>query len=236
MFSKSAQLYDTIYLRRGKDYSGEAQAVHDLVRKHLKSGGTSLLDVACGTGIHTGYLRQHYQVEGLDLDERMIEVAREKLPGVTFHQGDMLDFDLARQFDVVTCLFSSIGYVRTVPNLKRAVANMTRHVKPGGCLVVEPWFTPDDWHPGNVYATFVDQTDLKIARINLSGQDGTLSYFVFHYLVGTPEGITTFEERHELGLFTVDEYRNAFRDSELEVIHDPQWLNARGLYLGLKPH
>ena len=235
MFTKSAQLYDTIYLSRGKDYAAEAQAVHELVQTRLKSGGNTLLDVACGTGIHTGYLREHYQVEGLDLDERMLEVARKKMPDITFHHGDMLDFSLPRQFDVITCLFSSIGYVKTVAKLNRAIANMAKHLKPGGVLVIEPWFAPDDWHPGHVHATFVDQPDLKIARMNLSGQDGNLSYFVFHYLVGTPEEITYFDERHELGLFTVDEYMNAFRTSGLDVIHDPAWLNARGLYTGFNP-
>jgi ubiquinone/menaquinone biosynthesis C-methylase UbiE len=235
MFTLSAHLYDAIYLSRGKDYEREAQKVHELVQGNLKSGGNSLLDVACGTGIHLGYLKTYFDCAGLDLDAKMLDAARKKMPEMKFYQGDMLDFNLDRQFDVITCLFSSIGYVRTVPNLKRAVANMSRHLKPGGVLVVEPWFTPKDWHPGNVHATFVDEPDLKIARMNLSGQDGTLSYFVFHYLVGTPQGIHTFEERHELGLFTVDEYKFAFRDSDLEVIHDPQWLNARGLYLGLKP-
>ena len=234
MFSKSAELYDTIYLSRGKDYAAEAQAVHELVQKHLRSGGKTLLDVACGTGIHTGYLRQHYQVEGLDLDERMLEVARKKMPEIPFHQGDMLDFELPRKFDVITCLFSSIGYVKTLPKLNQAVANLEKHLKPGGVIVVEPWFTPDDWHPGRVHATFVDQPDLKIARLNLSGQDGTLSYFVFHYLVGTPEGNTCFDERHELGLFTTDEYLAAFGVCGLEVVHDPKWLNQRGLYLGKK--
>ncbi len=235
MFSKSAKLYDTIYLSRGKNYAAEAHSVHELVQKQLKSGGNTLLDVACGTGIHTGYLREHYQVEGLDLDERMLEVAREKLPEVTFHQGDMLDFDLHKQFDVITCLFSSIGYVKTVANLDQAIANMAKHLKPGGVLVIEPWFTPEDWHPGHVHATFVDQPDLKIARMNLSGQDGNLSYFVFHYMVGTPEDIATFDERHELGLFTVDEYLSAFRACGLDVDHDPVWLNERGLYTGFKP-
>jgi ubiquinone/menaquinone biosynthesis C-methylase UbiE len=235
MFSKSAELYDTIYLSRGKNYAGEAQAVHELVQKNLHSGGKTLLDVACGTGIHTGYLREHYQVEGLDLDERMLEVARKKMPETPFHQGDMLDFDLSRKFDVITCLFSSIGYVKTLPKLNQAVANLEKHLEPGGVLVVEPWFTPEDWNPGNVHATFVDQPDLKIARMNLTGREGTLSYFVFHYLVGTPEGITSFDERHELGLFTTDEYLAAFRASGLEIIHDPRWLNQRGLYLGKKP-
>jgi len=234
MFSLSAHLYDAIYLARGKDYEADALSVHELAKGNLRSGGNSLLDVACGTGIHLSYLKNFFNCEGLDLDPKMLEAAQKKMPEMKFHQGDMLDFELGRQFDVVTCLFSSIGYVKTVPNLKRAVAHMSRHLKPGGVLVVEPWFTPEDWHPGKVHATFVDEPDLKIARINLSGVEGTLSYFVFHYLVGTPEGIHNFEERHELGLFTIDEYKIAFRDCDLEVIHDPKWLNARGLYLGLK--
>jgi len=234
MFSLSAHLYDTIYLSRGKDYEADVLSVHELAKENLRSGGNSLLDVACGTGIHLSYLKNYFDCEGLDLDPKMLEAAQKKMPEMKFHQGDMLDFNLGRQFDVVTCLFSSIGYVKTVPNLNRAVANMSRHLKPGGGLVVEPWFAPEDWHPGKVYATFVDEPELKIARINLSGVEGTLSYFIFHYLVGTPEGIHNFEERHELGLFTIDEYKKAFRDCDLDVIHDPWWLNARGLYLGLK--
>jgi ubiquinone/menaquinone biosynthesis C-methylase UbiE len=234
MFTKSAEYYDAIYLSRGKDYAAEAQSIHELVQSHLRSGGNALLDVACGTAIHTGYFSQHYQVEGLDLDERMLAVARRKLPEIPFHQGDMLDFTLPKQFDVITCLFSSIGYVKTLSKLNQAVANLERHLKPGGVIAVEPWFTPEDWQTGSIHATFVDQPDLKIARLNLSGQEGTLSYFVFHYLVGTPQGITYFDERHELGLFTTEEYLSAFRLCGLEVIHDPRWLNARGLYLGIK--
>lgn len=235
MFTLSAHLYDKIYLSRGKDYEADSQSVHELVKANLKSGGNSLLDVACGTGIHLSYLKTYFDCEGLDLDPKMLDAARKKMPEMKFHQGNMLDFNLSRQFDIITCLFSSIGYVRTVPNLKRAIDNMNRHLKPGGVLVIEPWFTPEMWHPGKVYATFVDEPDLKIARINLSGVEGTLSYFVFHYLVGTPQGIHNFEERHELGLFTVDELKIAFHDCDLEVVHDPEWLNGRGLYVGLKP-
>ena len=235
MFTMSAHLYDLIYLTRGKNYEAEAKSVHELTQAHLKSGGNTLLDVACGTGIHLGYLKNYFDCEGLDLDQKMLDAAQMKMPELKFHQGNMLDFDLGKQFDVVTCLFSSIGYVKTVPNLKKAVSNMCRHLKPGGVLVIEPWFTPEDWHPGKVHATFVDEPELKLARINTSGQEGLLSFFVFHYLVGTPEGVEHFEERHELGLFTIDEYKLALSDNDLDVVHDPDWLNFRGLYLGLKP-
>ena len=33
----------------------------------------------------------------------------------------MTAFDLGKTFDLVTCLFSSIGYVKTLENLARAV-------------------------------------------------------------------------------------------------------------------
>jgi hypothetical protein len=97
----------------------------------------------------------------------------------------MCNFDLGRQFDIITCLFSSIGYVRTIAGLNQAIANFERHLKPGGLMFVEPWFTPEDWHTSNIHATFVDQPGLKISRMNLSEREGNLSRFVFHYLVGT---------------------------------------------------
>jgi len=234
MFTPSAHLYDTIYLSRGKNYAAEADAIHQLIQHNLQSGGNTLLDVACGTGLHTGYLREHYQVEGLDLDAHMLEAAKQRCPELTFHVGDMRDFDLNKQFDVITCLFSSIGYVGTVTGLNQAIANFECHLKPGGLMFIEPWFTPETWQTDSIHATFVDEPRLKISRMNLSGREGNLSYFIFHYLVGTPEGIEYFTERHELGLFTADEYLSAFRTCGLDVERDALWLNGRGLFMASK--
>ena len=147
----------------------------------------------------------------------------------------MVDFDLGKGFDVITCLFSSIGYVKTKQRLEGAIQTMTRHLLPGGVLIVEPWFTPEQWQPGRVSALFVDQPDLKISRINIAEMEDDLSFFVFHYTVGTHQGVEYFTERHDLGLFTREEYLEAFRKAGLEVIHDPEGLDGRGLYIGLKP-
>jgi len=134
----------------------------------------------------------------------------------------------------VTCLFSSIGYVKTLDNVRRAVACMTRHLLPGGVLIIEPWFTPGDWHTPSVHASFIDEPDLKIARINTSFVDGRLSYFDLHYLIGTAEGTEHFVERHELGLFEMDEIQAALADAGLEVTYDAEGLMGRGLYIGKK--
>jgi ubiquinone/menaquinone biosynthesis C-methylase UbiE len=54
MFTKSARFYDAIY--SFKDYAQESAKIDALIRQHSHSGGSTLLDVACGTGAHSGYL------------------------------------------------------------------------------------------------------------------------------------------------------------------------------------
>ncbi len=230
MFSKTARFYDKIYA--SKDYRAEVQKLVPFIRDNLRSGGDKLLDVACGTGVHIAYLKDEFHVEGLDISAELLEIARQRNPEILFHQGDMTGFDLQRAFDVVTCLFSSIGYVKTLQNLTRAVGCMARHLRPGGVLVIEPWFTPDAWKPDTVHASFIDEPDLKIARVNTSFVQGRLSYFDLHYLIGTPEGTEHFVERHELGLFEIDETCAVLEAAGLEVSYDSDGISGRGLYVG----
>jgi ubiquinone/menaquinone biosynthesis C-methylase UbiE len=230
MFSKTARYYDKIY--SFKDYRTEAQYLTAVIHQHLHSGGRRLLDVACGTGGHIEHLKEDFEVEGLDISAELLALARQRHPGVLFHQADMIHFNLARQFDVVTCLFSSIGYVRTVENLRHAINCMAQHMVPGGVMLIEPWFTPEAWRPGTVHALFVDEPELKIARINTSEAEGRLSYLDLHYLIGTPEGTEHCLERHELGLFQRDEMTAAMEAAGLQVRYEEGGVAGRGLYIG----
>jgi SAM-dependent methyltransferase len=228
VFSRSARIYDAIYASI-RDYPREAAELDRLIQER-RPGARTLLDVACGTAAHLEHLTG-YEVEGLDLDPEMLAVARERLPDVPLHEGDMADFDLGKRFDAVVCMFSSIGYVRTEEGLRSAIAAMARHLEPGGVLVVEPWLSPGVWRDRHVGAVFVDEPELKIARMNVAEREGNVSMVVFEYLVGTPDGIERFSEPHELGLFTVGQYLAAFRAAGLEVDHDPEGPMGRGLYI-----
>ncbi len=235
VFTKSAQFYDLIYAAAGKDYRAEALRLHELIQAHKRSPGKALLDVACGTGAHLAELRRWYDVEGLDLDPQMLALAAQRGPGVPLHQADMGDFSLPRTFDAVICLFSSIGYAKTEPNLRQALATMARHTAPGGIVIIEPWILPERWEDGHVGAVFVNEPSLKIARINTSERRDNVTSLTFHYLVGTPEGIESFTEEHELGLFSDGQYREAFRAAGLDAASDAGGLIGRGLYYGVRP-
>ncbi len=234
MFTKSEAFYDAIY-NTMKDYDKEAQQIHAVIKQYKQSPGNALLDVACGTGAHIASLQRDYTVEGLDLDGQMLAIATRRNPGIIFHRADMVDFDLGYTFDVVRCLFSSIGYTKTLPRMRQALQTMRRHLNPGGVLLIEPWLAAERFKAGHLSATFVNQPDLKIARMNKGEVEGRVSIMNFHYLVATPAGIEHFTELHELGLFSHEEYLDAFRSSGLEVVHDPdpEKLMGRGLYIGV---
>ena len=229
VFGRSARIYDAVY--SSKDYPAEAARVHALIQERLP-GASSLLDVACGTGKHLEQFRRWYEVAGVDLDERLIEIARERLGDVPLHVADMTTFELGSRFDAVTCLFSAIGYAGTLEGLTRAVATMARHLTPNGVLMLEPWLAPDAWVVGRSDLLAVDQPDLKIARMTISGREGRLAIMDFTYLVATTRGLEQFSERHEMALFTDNEYREAFTAAGLAVEHDEDGLLGRGLYVG----
>ncbi|HEU0016071.1 MAG TPA: methyltransferase domain-containing protein [Longimicrobium sp.] len=232
-YARSAELYDAVYA--WKDYAAEAEALHGIIQEHLRSGGNRLLDVACGSGRHLAHLAEHYRVAGVDLDPTLLEMARRAVPAAELYAGDMTSFDLGRRFDAVTCLFSAIGYMRTEPRLRQAVANLARHLEPGGVMVVEPWLAREVVRDRYLHLDVVDGPDLKVARGARTLVEGDGCVLEFSYLVLRPDGPEHFVERHELGLFTVEQTLDAFRAAGLDPIHDPHGLAGRGLYVATRP-
>jgi dTDP-3-amino-3,4,6-trideoxy-alpha-D-glucopyranose N,N-dimethyltransferase len=233
MYGKLASYYDEIY--HFKNYQKEAEKVETLIQQHKKSAGNHLLDVACGTGNHIAYLKQHYTVEGLDSSPEMLRIARRKHPEIVFHRGEMTSFKLKNRFDVITCLFSAIGHVKTKARMRRAVRNMGSHLQPGGLMILEPWITPANFRKGLIGWNFVDKPNLKIARINISKVRGPVSAFEYHYLIGTLGRVQYVVDKVSQGLWTHEEHLEALRDAGLKVSFDSEGLTGRGLYLGMKP-
>jgi dTDP-3-amino-3,4,6-trideoxy-alpha-D-glucopyranose N,N-dimethyltransferase len=229
-----AEIYEFAYRLRGKDWEAEAEELVKLIRDRSPAAG-SLLDVACGTGIHLEtFARLMDHVEGVEIAAPMRELARRRLPDVTVHAGDMRDFRLGRTFDAVTCMFNSIGYLTSGTDMRAAVDAMTRHVGPGGVLVIEPWWFPERFIEGYLVADAGQADGRAIARVSHSTREGRLTRLEARYLVGGPDGIKEFTHVHELTLFTEREYLDAFADAGCPAEYIEGGLTGRGLFIGMR--
>lgn len=231
MFFQSAHLYDAIY-RAFKDYAAEAAAISTLVRAAHPSART-ILDVGCGTGEHALHLRQRhgFAVDGLDLDPGLLAVAREKVPDARFFEGDMAMFELGHRYDVVMCLFSSIGYMKTLERVTAALRCFRRHLAEDGVIVVEPWFAPGVLRDGPGSPRRAEAGGVRVERTSHTTVEGRLSTLIFNYRFEDARGVHVAREVHELGLFTRDEMMASFRAAGLAATYDSSGLTGRGLYV-----
>ena len=76
-FIESAELYDAIYAF--KDYARECARLRALIDETVPAART-ILDVACGTGEHARFLKEHFAVDGLDINETYLRAAQLKNP------------------------------------------------------------------------------------------------------------------------------------------------------------
>lgn len=233
MYTKSADWYDLLHEK--KDYAAEATLVADLVET-FRPGARDLLDVACGTGGHLRHFRSRYDCHGIDLDAGLLDVARERLPDVSFAEADMTNFDLGRRFDVVTCLFSAIGYIRTNDNLRSAIACMAEHLRPGGVLIVEPWILPENWDAWVARTSnycVAHDGDLTVGRFRATRREGTMTELLLHYIATDDKDVVVTQERHQVRMFAVDELTDAASRAGLDAKWDPQGIIGRGMLIGL---
>ena len=107
--------------------------------------GMSFLDVACGPGYVSNAVRNAGAVaKGIDFSEKMIAIAKEAFPDISFVQGDAqnLQFEQA-SFDRVLINFGLLH----VSHPDKACAEACRVLKPGGKFGFTVWAGPEE-NPG----------------------------------------------------------------------------------------
>lgn len=227
-----ANYYDVLYVKP-KQCQKEAQQVITFSQNYQQSSGRTLLDVACGTGGHITYLQDYFQVSGIDLSESMLGMAQKKLPDTPFYQGNMIDFSLDQQFDLIMCLYGSIGFVKTYTNLKLTLKNMVRHLLPRGMVIITPWSTTESFKE-RIVVDAVKHPYIRIARMeNVKRKTTDCVEVTFHHLVGQNGQVKYHTQSMEIGLFSQDEYISSMEEAGLELVEIYDGPNIRmGAFVG----
>ncbi|RZT79251.1 ubiquinone/menaquinone biosynthesis C-methylase UbiE [Micromonospora violae] len=122
------------------DLFGTSQQVDaddlDFIRRHLASRPGRVLDLGCGPGHLTGYLRElGVDAAGIDLVPEFIAHARAAHPSVEFHLGSMERLDVADgSIDGILAWYSLIHL--PPPEVDGVLTEFRRALAPAGRLVL----------------------------------------------------------------------------------------------------
>ena len=169
------QHYDDINAVYEKHYGDEwsRQYRHRFIHETMFAGvdlsGKKVLDALCGSGQTTEYLLERgAQVTGLDISEEAIDSFRNRFPDAKAVNRSLLESGFAdNTFDYVVIVG---GLHHLHPNLRSAVSEICRVLKPGGLfcfmephtgslpdLVRQVWYKHDRYFSDNEAAIDLDR-------------------------------------------------------------------------------
>jgi ubiquinone/menaquinone biosynthesis C-methylase UbiE len=234
LHNQLAKYYDRVY--SFKDYLDEAVRLQNLIIKYSESGGNTLLDVGCGTGLHLKHLKDDFSCTGVDISKSMLKIARKNAKGATFKEADMKTLKLGKQFDVIICLLSSIGYVKTAASLEKTIKNFSMHLKKGGLVLIEPSHAKSAYVSGEPRITTHNGKDAKIARVNFTKIRQATAVLNMHILISERgKDAKYFVDKHELGLFGINNTLRIMKAAGLKSKYLKNGLmTGRELFVGIK--
>ncbi|HDY85593.1 MAG TPA: class I SAM-dependent methyltransferase [Methylophaga aminisulfidivorans] len=150
--------YDTIthlWQREGFNRNNGIEA-HKRAINFTDNRGNAL-DVGCGcTGRFIDLLQtEGFSVEGVDISTKMIDLARQRHPEVTFHHQDICEWEIENRYDFITA-WDSIWHI-PLEQQKPVLTKLVNSLNTGGILIfsfggtTEPSENIDDFMGPEVY-------------------------------------------------------------------------------------
>jgi len=124
-------------------YGSDQTEEYDYQYKYAEKFGKNILYAACGVGTMGAYMAERgFNVTAFDRTPEMIEEGLKRFGGIEnlkLLQGDVRDFN----FDIAPvdfCTCACFGYLLNIEDIRKALTCINRHLRVGGCLLVEDWF------------------------------------------------------------------------------------------------
>jgi len=144
-FTKLAQVYDLV---GGDRHSTKMVEYSFEIFRRFKIKATCGLDLCCGTGTAISlFLDQGKEMSGLDQSASMLAVAAKKLKGrkVKLYQKSLPKFKIlesgdscrVQSFDLITCFYDSLNYLKNARELKATFRSIYNHLTKGGWFIFD---------------------------------------------------------------------------------------------------
>jgi SAM-dependent methyltransferase len=210
-----AELYDLFYA--DKPYADEARFVHDCIQEFGSRPTREVLELACGTGRHALELEKFgYEITATDRSPDMLAIARRRAAmshsKIVFALADMRNLETpAKDYDVVVCLFDSIGYLKTDQALHDALIAICNRLRPAGLFIFEFWHAPamlNQYSPMRVRK--LKTPDGEVTRTSETTLDSQNRLASVNYTIEERKNDgtrSTLSESHTNRFFSVDEMK-----------------------------
>jgi len=153
-------------------------------KKCLTKNKIKILDVGCGPGNHTAYLyslNNSYQITGIDLSDKMVELARENAPSCNFIKGDIRNLDSNIKYDAVIASFCIVHLSNN--ELIEFISKLNTLLNKNGYLYLsfiegnKVGFLKPDFLDHKIYFNFFERADIiKLLTNNLFKITDLLEY------------------------------------------------------------
>lgn len=201
-----APLYDEATLGEFKWVA--PQEANILILPYTKSG-LSVLDVGIGTGQSSEELfNAGCKICGIDIAQKMLQIAREKFPDFELHQADLeegLPNLVGRCFDVVM----AIGILEFVQDIDKAINVLANFLKPSGLLC----FTFEEYLPEHKFQQWRKSEN---GRGAIDPVPELLTFLNYRY---TPKKIEGILQRHKLKLLKTKRFQAYLKSKEKTPIY-----------------
>lgn len=133
------KFYESIARYYDEIFPYKPQQLHFV--EHYCSNRSKILDIGCATGALASALHnQEHNVTAIDLDEKMLEKAKQRNTNVNFSVGDMLQlqkqFD-GQQFDAILCFGNTLVHLTDNNEVESTLQQQAKLLNANGVLLLQ---------------------------------------------------------------------------------------------------
>jgi len=187
-----------------------------------RSPGKNVIDLACGTGMHSYFLAQQgARVTAVDLSEEMLHYAikHRKHPSIEYKKGDITRAGRGK-YDFGICLGNSISMLDDTATLERFFCTIAAFLRPGGLFLSQILNYRAELHK-------VDRQ--KVVRRKFKGQQvvivknmipaGDRTLVSFSWFRKYPSGWRSAAESSILNHYYMKDIRKSVKQAGLRVVN-----------------
>ncbi|MGP4080438.1 class I SAM-dependent DNA methyltransferase [Pseudalkalibacillus sp. R45] len=217
-----AGLYDR--LMEDAPYDMWVSFVNKAIDVYCEGPASSLLDIGCGTGeISIRLSEKGYNVQGIDLSEEMLTVAREKTEHkglqIPFYQQDMRDLEGFKEQDVALIFCDSLNYLRTPNDVKTAFQSISKSLKVEGLLLfdVHTLYKIETVFSDHIF-TLNDEEISYIWECHPGEEEGSIHHDLSFFVHTGNDVYKRYDESHYQRTYSLETYQSLLDEAGFELL------------------